>query len=337
MKWLQWSFFDGKKGVGGVEVHMRCLARELEKRGIDAFISDSAADLRGSWDVIHTHGAGLHIFSEIKEHVLEKFRGYSRPVWVHTLHGYTHQRMLACREFAWAGGYRGIARELTGSLGADVVLAIHPNLDLRLFEMIGKRTAVCGNGWDAGASESAQTLPAAVEERIRSRMGDSKFWVFVGRGADPVKGVPRLLEAVKRIPDFRLVMIPGEGNETNQRVVSTGLMTPGQMRPLLNAADGLILASYHEGLPLVILEALGQGTPVISTNVGGIKTLSDNLQGFIRIKDASVPSIERALEQSESLPRDENARQARAHHNRQVLRSWKDVAATVFEAVRPLL
>ena len=132
-------------------------------------------------------------------------------------------------------------------------------------------------------------------------------------------------------------MIPGEGIKETERVAPVGVMTPAQMRPLLHAADGLILTSYHEGLPLVILEALAQGTPVISTNVGGIKTLSEDLRGFIRMKDASVASIEAALKQSSSLSRNENARQDRAQHNRLVLRSWKPVAATAFEAVRSFL
>jgi glycosyltransferase involved in cell wall biosynthesis len=43
-----------------------------------------------------------------------------------------------------------------------------------------------------------------------------------------------------------------------------------RLLPLLyNAADITIVPSYSEGAPLVILESLACGTPVIATNVGG--------------------------------------------------------------------
>ena len=39
---------------------------------------------------------------------------------------------------------------------------------------------------------------------------------------------------------------------------------------MLNSCDVYILPSYHEGLPISVLEAMSYGKPVISTNVGGI-------------------------------------------------------------------
>lgn len=49
-----------------------------------------------------------------------------------------------------------------------------------------------------------------------------------------------------------------------------------EVRALLCASDMLVLPSYDEGLPLVILEALGCGLPVLCTPVGAIpETLTD--------------------------------------------------------------
>jgi glycosyltransferase involved in cell wall biosynthesis len=52
--------------------------------------------------------------------------------------------------------------------------------------------------------------------------------------------------------------------------------------PILKTFDIFTLTSFHEGLPMSLLEAMAVGTPVISTNVGGIiEVIVDGESGFL--------------------------------------------------------
>jgi len=55
-----------------------------------------------------------------------------------------------------------------------------------------------------------------------------------------------------------------------------------ELRKIFNKASILMISSYFEGIPMVILECLACGTPVISTNVGGVKDIiADNKTCFV--------------------------------------------------------
>lgn len=98
------------------------------------------------------------------------------------------------------------------------------------------------------------------------------------------KGVSDLIAALAALrgdlPRWRLTFagggdLPGyreavKNAGLEDRVDFLGWVDQESAQELLAAADVLVLPSYHEGLPLVILEALGAGTPVITTSVGAI-------------------------------------------------------------------
>lgn len=118
-------------------------------------------------------------------------------------------------------------------------------------------------------------------------VGDSRTFVCVGRLA-PQKGHLTLIEAFARLiadgGNARLVLA-GDGElrsaiesrltETRiaERVEITGWISGDEVRRRLAAARALVLPSFAEGLPMVIMEAFALRRPVISTYVAGIPEL----------------------------------------------------------------
>src|SRR6185503_5029504 len=116
----------------------------------------------------------------------------------------------------------------------------------------------------------------------------------VGR-LSPEKGHRVLVDAfcdvARRLPGARLAIV-GDGPEEAalRRQVGTlglaghvtfmGLRADGQQ--LIAALDAMVLPSFSEGMPNVLLEACAYGTPVVATRVGGVPDmLSDGDAGWL--------------------------------------------------------
>lgn len=78
------------------------------------------------------------------------------------------------------------------------------------------------------------------------------------------------------------------------KVSFTGLLEGQKLADELSSGDFLVLSSNYENMPVVILEALASGLPVVSTNVGGIKEMIDETKGILvkpRDKEALAEAI----------------------------------------------
>jgi len=118
-------------------------------------------------------------------------------------------------------------------------------------------------------------------------VADAQRIVCVGRLSEP-KGQLLLLEAAKQLWDrgavFDLVLA-GDGemrrdieamiarHELGERVRLTGWISSEQVRDEILASRALVLASFAEGLPVVIMESMALRRPVIATYVAGIPEL----------------------------------------------------------------
>jgi glycosyltransferase involved in cell wall biosynthesis len=141
----------------------------------------------------------------------------------------------------------------------------------------------------------------ALEED--STLGDEKgFLLYVGR-LRIRKGVEVLLEALAgdEGPKPTLVVVgagehrkrleqaSGErGLEASVRFV--GRRSPGQVRYLMGRAAALLVPSIYEGMPLVILEAMEAGLPVVASAVSGIpEVVEPGITGWlVPAEDASA-------------------------------------------------
>ncbi len=120
--------------------------------------------------------------------------------------------------------------------------------------------------------------------------------IFVGRLVEQ-KGLSVLFEAMKSLstdhPKLSLTVV-GDGpdraalerlaDETGlgSQVLFTGSRSPQEVAELLTEADLFVLPSYAEGVPVVAMEALGCGLPVVASLVGGLTELvQEGVTGYL--------------------------------------------------------
>ena len=140
--------------------------------------------------------------------------------------------------------------------------------------------------------ETAEFVPDAERRAaMRAQMGvqDEFVWLCIARNT-AAKDIPNLLQAFGKAwrnePRMELWMV-GPDTAAGARRAMYALSTMpielldrlrrlGSRRDipaLLDAADGFVLASAWEGMPLAVGEAMAMEKPVVATDVGGVREL----------------------------------------------------------------
>lgn len=106
------------------------------------------------------------------------------------------------------------------------------------------------------------------------------------------KGLFRLLEVIKDLPQNYVLTIIGDGplmnalkanvssNDLENRVFFTGKIENVALK--VSQHDLMVLSSFTEGFPNVLLESLSVGVPVVTFRVGGVAELiEEGFNGFV--------------------------------------------------------
>jgi colanic acid/amylovoran biosynthesis glycosyltransferase len=152
--------------------------------------------------------------------------------------------------------------------------------------------------------------------------------VAIGRLAEQ-KGFPLLVEALPaalaRVPDLHLTLI-GEGpfrplieaqlarGGLSGHVTLTGWLEEADVRDHLARAHALVLPSFAEGLPMVVMEAFAAGRPVIASAIMGVPELVTRETGWL-VPAGDPAALAQAIADADALPRErlaELGRNARA-------------------------
>jgi glycosyltransferase involved in cell wall biosynthesis len=148
-------------------------------------------------------------------------------------------------------------------------------------------------------------LPEDAPEIAARPLATSRIIVSVGRLV-PWKRVDQLIEIVAAHPSIGLAIV-GDGPERGRlealvsalgvrgRVRFTGCLERPATLALISVADLFVLNSTYEGLPHVVLEALGLGVPVLATAVGGTPEVVEHGVNGILVSPEDRAGLEAAI------------------------------------------
>ena len=176
--------------------------------------------------------------------------------------------------------------------------------------------------------------------------------VCVGRLCEQ-KGQLLLLEAAKKLNDsgmnFELILA-GDGEmraeaeslitnyQLHGKVIITGWISSDEVRNHILSSRALVLPSFAEGLPVVIMESMSLRRPVISTYIAGIPELLIQGENGWLCAAGDVDDLSKAMREALTMPVETLQKMGDAAYMRVIARHNIDIeAAKLAEHIKALV
>ncbi|NVN91133.1 MAG: glycosyltransferase [Desulfuromonadales bacterium] len=216
---------------------------------------------RKEFDLLHIHAVGPSLLVP-----LAKILGLKVVI---THHGPDYDRMK------WGKFAKGMLRlgEMLGCRYSDLVITVSRHICQTIQKLYD-----CTGRYIPNGVPLPDSIPAG-DFLERHCLVPQRYILTVGRLV-PEKGFHDLLKAFNGVKtEWKLVIAGAADHEdeyskqllflaqNDNRVVMTGFVKGRELGELFTNAGLFVLPSYHEGLPIALLEAMSYGIPVLTSNI----------------------------------------------------------------------
>jgi glycosyltransferase involved in cell wall biosynthesis len=230
-------------------------------------------------DLVHIHAIGPSL--------LTPFAKILKLKTVVTNHGPDYERKK------WGRFAKLVLRlgEKLGSKYANEIIAISSGIVDKIGKIYNRRAILIHNGVFLADKEQKTNFLKQIG------ISPKRYILSVARFV-PEKGLHDLMKAFKNLEgDYFLVIAGDADHETiysknlkksadrDKRIILTGYINGAPLKQLYSNAALFVLPSYHEGLPIALLEALSYGLPVLVSDIKAHKEITLPARRYFKCGD----------------------------------------------------